>query len=41
MLDRAVGRSRPAEEEFHDALLFPDQMLTYHLTRLAISDRTQ
>ena len=41
MLDRAVGRSQQAEEEFHDALLFPDQMLTYHLTRLATSDRTQ
>jgi tetratricopeptide (TPR) repeat protein len=37
MLDRAVGRSQQAETEFRNALLFPDQMLTYHLTRLALS----
>jgi tetratricopeptide (TPR) repeat protein len=36
MLDRAVGRSQQAEQEFRSALLFPDQMLTYHLTRLAL-----
>jgi hypothetical protein len=38
MLNRAVGNSQQAEEDFHDALLFPDQMLTYHLTRLALSE---
>jgi tetratricopeptide (TPR) repeat protein len=41
MLNRAMGQSQRAEEEFHDALLFPDQMLTYHLTRLALSDTAQ
>ncbi|HEX9254473.1 MAG TPA: hypothetical protein VF938_02970, partial [Candidatus Angelobacter sp.] len=40
MLDRAVGRSEQAEAEFRSALLFPDQMLTYHLTRLALASST-
>ena len=40
MLDRAVGRTQQAETEFREALLFPDQLLTYHLTRLAISTNT-
>jgi len=40
MLDRAVGRSEQAEAEFRSALLFPDQMLTYHLTRLALANDT-
>ncbi len=40
MLDRAVGRSEQAENEFRSALLFPDQMLTYHLTRLALANST-
>jgi tetratricopeptide (TPR) repeat protein len=38
MLDRALGHSQQAEAEFRNALLFPDQMLTYHLTRLALSN---
>jgi tetratricopeptide (TPR) repeat protein len=38
MLDRAVGRSEQAETEFRSALLYPDQMLTYHLTRLAMAN---
>jgi tetratricopeptide (TPR) repeat protein len=38
MLDRAVGRSEQAENEFRSALLNPDQMLTYHLTRLALAN---
>jgi hypothetical protein len=38
ILDRAVGNSREAEKEFRDAFLYPDQMLTYHLTRLALAD---
>ena len=40
MLDRAVGRYEQAENEFRSALLFPDQMLTYHLTRLALANST-
>jgi tetratricopeptide (TPR) repeat protein len=40
MLDHAVGHRQQAETEFHDALLFPDQMLTYHLSRLAMSSNT-
>lgn len=40
MLDRAVGRSEQAQAEFRSALLFPDQMLTYHLTRLALANST-
>ena len=40
MLDRAVGHSEQAENEFRSALLFPDQMLTYHLTRLALANST-
>jgi tetratricopeptide (TPR) repeat protein len=38
MLDRAIGHSQRADAEFRSALLFPDQMLTYHLTRLAMSN---
>ncbi len=38
MLDRAVGHTQQAEAECRDAFLYPDQMLTYHLTRLALSD---
>jgi tetratricopeptide (TPR) repeat protein len=41
MLDRALGHSQQAESEFRSALLFPDQMLTYHLTRLALSNTPQ
>src|SRR6266700_985729 len=40
MLDRAMGRSEQAEAEFRSALLFPDQMLNYHLTRLALANDT-
>jgi tetratricopeptide (TPR) repeat protein len=39
MLDRAAGRTLQAQREFQDALLFPDQMLTYHLTRLALAEK--
>jgi tetratricopeptide (TPR) repeat protein len=38
MLDRALGHTTKAESEFRQALLYPDQMLTYHLTRLALSE---
>jgi tetratricopeptide (TPR) repeat protein len=40
MLDHAVGRFEQAENEFRSALLYPDQMLTYHLTRLALANST-
>jgi len=39
MLDRAIGHREQADTEFRDALLFPDQLLTYHLTRLALSNQ--
>src|SRR5262249_41745436 len=39
MLDRAIGHTEQADTEFRDALLFPDQLLTYHLTRLALSNK--
>ena len=38
MLDRALGHTQEAESEFRQALLHPDQLLTYHLTRLARSE---
>ena len=41
MLDRALGHSQQADAEFRNALLFPDQMLTYHLTRVALSNNPQ
>jgi hypothetical protein len=37
VLDRAVGRTEQAGTEFRQALLRPDQLLTYHLTRLALA----
>jgi len=37
MLDDALGNAQRAEREFRAALLSPDQHMTYHLTRLAIS----
>ncbi len=40
MLDRATGNTQKAESEFRNAFLYPDQMLTYHLTRLALSEDT-
>jgi len=38
MLDRALGHADKAAAEFRQVLLYPDQMLTYHLTRLALSE---
>jgi hypothetical protein len=38
MLDRELGNTQQANKEFRDALLQPDQMITYHLTRLAMSE---
>jgi len=40
MLDAVLGNSQQAEKEFWEALLSPDLLMTYHLTRLAISDST-
>ncbi len=40
LLDAALGNSRQADKEFQDALLSPDLLMTYHLTRLAISNST-
>ena len=37
MLDIALGNTQLAESEFRQALLSPDSLMTYHLTRLAIS----
>jgi hypothetical protein len=37
LLDGAVGHTDQAKKEFHEALLHPDQLMTYHLTRLALS----
>jgi tetratricopeptide (TPR) repeat protein len=37
MLDRELGNTQQANQEFRDALLQPDQIMTYHLTRLALS----
>jgi predicted Zn-dependent protease len=39
MLNRAIGSTEQADTEFRHALLFPDQLLTYHLTRLALSNQ--
>lgn len=37
MINSAVGNHQQAQKEFREALLAPDQLLAYHLTRLAIS----
>jgi tetratricopeptide (TPR) repeat protein len=37
LLDRAVGNTEQANSEFREALLRPDQLLTYHLTRLELA----
>jgi tetratricopeptide (TPR) repeat protein len=38
ILDRAIGKTEQADTELRKALLFPDERLSYHLTRLALSD---
>jgi len=40
LLDRATGHMERAQSEFRQALLYPDQMLTYHLVRLALAEGT-
>jgi tetratricopeptide (TPR) repeat protein len=37
MLHRAVGNDQQAQKEFREALLAPDRLMAYHLTRLAMS----
>jgi hypothetical protein len=37
MLDSSVGNDQQALKEFREALLAPDQLMAYHLTRLAMS----
>jgi tetratricopeptide (TPR) repeat protein len=37
LLDQVVGHGQQAEAEFRQAFLSADQLLTYHLTRLAVS----
>jgi tetratricopeptide (TPR) repeat protein len=37
MLDSAVGNDQQAQKEFREALLAPDHLMAYHLTRLAVS----
>jgi tetratricopeptide (TPR) repeat protein len=37
MLESVMGNAQQAQKEFRDALLAPDQLLAYHLTRLALS----
>ena len=36
MLNRATGRSEQADAEFRQALLLNDEMLSYHLARIAL-----
>jgi tetratricopeptide (TPR) repeat protein len=37
MLDGSVGDDQQAQKEFREALLAPDHLMAYHLTRLAVS----
>jgi tetratricopeptide (TPR) repeat protein len=37
MLDGSVGNDQQAQKEFREALLAPDHLMAYHLTRLAMS----
>ena len=37
MLEAGSGNPQEASREFRNALLFPDRLMTYHLTRLAMS----
>jgi tetratricopeptide (TPR) repeat protein len=39
MLQRALGREDDAQREFRSALLLPDRMLSYHLTREALNSK--
>lgn len=37
ILERALGREQEAQEKFRKALLLPDRLLSYHLTREALA----
>jgi len=37
LLDSSVGNDQQAQKEYREALLAPDQLMAYHLTRLAMS----
>jgi hypothetical protein len=37
MLDASQGNTQQASKEFREVLLSPDTLMTYHLTRLAMS----
>jgi tetratricopeptide (TPR) repeat protein len=39
-LDTALGITQQADREFREALLSPDSMMSYHLTRLAMANPT-
>jgi tetratricopeptide (TPR) repeat protein len=41
ILDSSVGNDRQAQKEFREALLAPDHLMAYHLTRLAMSGNLQ
>lgn len=41
MIDRELGKNDQAQAEFRESLLMPDQLLSYHLTRLALSNTLQ
>ena len=38
MLEKDLGKEQEANARFRNALLLPDRMLAYHLTRLAQSE---
>jgi Tfp pilus assembly protein PilF len=41
MLDSSVGDDQQARKEFREALLAPDHLMSYHLTRLAVASNPQ
>jgi tetratricopeptide (TPR) repeat protein len=41
MLDSSVGNDQLAQKEFREALLAPDRLMAYHLTRIAMSSNPQ
>jgi tetratricopeptide (TPR) repeat protein len=40
LIDAVLGHAADAEADFRDALLMPDRLLSYHLTRLALAEET-
>jgi tetratricopeptide (TPR) repeat protein len=41
MLESAVGNDQQAQKAFREALMVPDHLMAYHLTRLALSSNPQ